>query len=279
MKTNTKIIIYDDTCPLCAAYTNAFVQTGLLERKGRQNFNSIQPELLALIDIKKGVNEIPMIDYETGEVLYGIDALLEILSQKMPMIKRIGNTMPVKWFLYKFYKLISYNRRVIVANQQPATGFDCTPEFNTRYRILFMSLFLVFNTLMLFPLHHSVLTISLFNSTSILQLQAAHFTLVTFNIILAIQLGKKHGIEYLGQVNMLALLTILLTVPLIMVNKYFHFQSALINDIYLLSLTVFIIKEYVRRMRFACIMQEHSRIVFINSISIAGLLLYLFFNQ
>ena len=68
MSINKKIIVYDSTCPLCAGYTNAFVQTGLLEREGRKSFNTVKPELLALLDNGRYVNEIPLIEPETKQV-------------------------------------------------------------------------------------------------------------------------------------------------------------------------------------------------------------------
>ncbi|MEP7144534.1 MAG: DCC1-like thiol-disulfide oxidoreductase family protein [Ferruginibacter sp.] len=277
MNTNSKIIIYDDSCPLCAAYTNAFVQTGLIEKERRKKFSAISPELLSLVDVNRAVNEIPVIDANTKQVWYGIDALLEILGQKLPFIKTAGNIKPVKWVLYKLYKFISYNRRVIVATRQPAGNFDCAPDFNLRYRMLFMAFFLVFNTLMLIPLQQNLLSASQFKTTSVQQLEWAHLILVALNITLALMLGKKAGIEYLGQVNMLALITILICVPLIIINKYGHQHNSTINSVYLGMGTIFIIIEYTRRMKFADIIPNYPWVVFINGISIASLLLYLIF--
>ncbi|CAN5712951.1 hypothetical protein BH11BAC3_BH11BAC3_43250 [soil metagenome] len=275
MKKNTKIIIYDDTCPMCAAYTNAFVNTGLLEKEGRKNFTEIAPELLSLIDTKRCVNEIPLIDSNTHQVWYGIEAILEILNQKIPLIRKIGTLPTINWFLHKLYNFISYNRRIIVANQQPATGFDCTPDFNLRYRVFFMTVFLVFNTCMLFPLHHYLFGNSVFNTSTIQQLQWAHLTIVAINILLALKLGRKAGTEYLGQVNMLALITILLTVPLIVINKYWMITNSTINHIYLAGLTLIILNEYKRRMKYAEIVRLNPSIVFINIASIVCLSLYL----
>ncbi len=275
MSNKTKIIIYDDTCPLCTAYTNGFVQTGLIEKKDRIKFSSITPELLALVDIKRSANEIPVIDVNTKQVWYGIDALLEILSQKLPFIKVAGNTKPIKWLLYKLYKFISYNRRVIVATKQPANSFDCTPDFNLRYRILFMMVFLILNTMMLIPLQQYLLNTSLFNVTTIQQLQWPHLVLAVFNIILACSLGKKNGMEYLGQVNMLALIAIAFTVPLILINRYFNLHNNNINNFYLGMLTIVILGEYIRRMKFAGIISQYPLIIFINGLSIALFLLYL----
>jgi len=96
MKTSSKIIIYDDGCPLCAAYTFAFVAAGILNGQGRKNFSNIDTATFELIDKAKCNNEIPLVDTDTKQVWYGIDALLELLDSKIPFIKFVGNIKPVK---------------------------------------------------------------------------------------------------------------------------------------------------------------------------------------
>ena len=274
---NSKIIIYDDNCPMCSAYTNAFVKTGLIDKEGRKNFSTITPELLAKIDFKKSMNEIPVIDTASGKVWYGIDALLEILQQKIPIAKKVGNIPLFKCGLTKFYKLISYNRRVIVASKRKNGNIDCTPDFNIPYRFAFITIFLLFNTMMLFPLQQFVLSKSIFDNISIQQLQTAHALLVSLNIFIAIQLNKRDGFEYLGQINMLALLVILLTIPLIVTNKYFgsHFSS--FNNFYLGAVAVFTVQEYFRRMKFIDFLRMYPTIILVNSISMTAWMLYLIF--
>ncbi len=279
MERNTKTIIYDDTCPLCAAYTKAFVKAGLIEKTNRKSFSNIDPHLLSLIDTKRCVNEIPVLDLQTQQVWYGVDGLTEILYPKLPFIKTLVNIKPIRWFLYKLYKLISYNRRVIVAPKKPNAVFDCTPDFNATYRILLMVTILIINTIMLFPIQEHVLSNSWVKHRSILQLQLAHFLLVAVNICITIILKKRKGLEYLGQANMLAFTTVLLTVPLLFYNKMINFYNETINNIYLLLITLFIIKEYVRRMKSIKIINIHKWIIVINIISITTFLGYLIFNN
>ena len=274
MQTQTKTIIYDECCPLCSAYTNAFVAIGLINENARKNFSNISPQLMSLIDNRRSANEIPVIDEYTNEVWYGIDALLEILGQRFPLIKKYGNIKPVKWMLIKLYKFISFNRRVIVAKNQATCSNDCTPDFNVRYRVFFMLLFLVFNTCMLVPIQQYLLTESMFTATTIQQLQCAHATIVTLNILIAASIGKKAGIEYLGQVNMLALLCILLTIPLIIINKYAP-ATSFINNFFLGVISLVIIKEYMRRMKFAGIFKTNLWIAYINGSSVLIMLLIL----
>src|SRR5262249_4665171 len=125
-----RVLLYDDYCPLCVWYSGLFVKFGLLDPGRRIPFSKADIVILTSIDIEKGKDQIPFFDKETGTTLYGIDTLLEILGQKAPLVKSIGNFRPVKWFLQRLYKLISYNRKVIVAKKCGSGKFDCSPAFN-----------------------------------------------------------------------------------------------------------------------------------------------------
>jgi hypothetical protein len=272
---NKKTLLYDDACPLCACYTGAFVKTGLLAKEGRKAYSTVSPEILKYIDQKRGVNEIPLIDHETNEVLYGIDALVSIIGQRCPFVRVLGKKESVKWPLKKLYNFISYNRKVIVARNSVAGTIDCTPDFNIFYRLLFMSVFFLFNTLMLFPVHEALVSKIPFFDITLFEFHAAHIGIVCINVLMTGSLTKREAIEYLGQVNMLSLVTILLLTPLMFLNKWWP-QLDFINYPYLFLLTIFIVREYFRRMKFAGITTSHKNIVAINLLSIAGFIASLF---
>lgn len=276
MKKSNYVMIYDDQCPLCNAYTSGFVKAGLLQKNNRIPFSSAGDDLMNTINISKAVNEIPLVDTDDHKVYYGIDALLQVLGQKMPLIKTICNIKPIKWFLLKLYKLISYNRKVIVAKRCGSGDFDCSPAFSTKYRLLLFFIGLTFNTLMLFPLQQYVLANSIFSGTDITGLQIAHFVFVAINISLSAGLTKQKRFEYLGQVNMLALLVVLLCLPLVLFNKYAAIPAGF-NDFALGMVTILIIKDYFRRMRFAGIFPAKRSIFIINFTCLAAFLLYLYF--
>ena len=272
---STKILLYDDYCPLCTWYSNLFVKYKLLNPESRIPFSRANIEILTSIDIEKAKNEIPLFDTKTRTALYGIDALLEILGQKNAGIKWIGNFKPVNWSLKKLYKFISYNRKVIVAKKCRLGNFDCSPDFNVSYRVLFIILFFFFNSLMLYPLHNNLFSQLSFYHLSFIQLQQAHLLFVTINCIIAFCLKQKQAIEYLGQVNMLALITILLLLP-VMITMSLIAVIEWIATLYLVGLTVFIIKEYFRRMKFANVFSQHTPIIIINLICLTCFLLYVF---
>jgi len=138
-----KAIIYDDTCPLCVWYTGAFVKTGMLEKDNRISFNELNEKttIAANMDMHRSRHEIPLVDLEGGETLYGLDSLAFILSQKMPFIGWSLKLRPLRAFFKILYNIVSYNRRVIVgAAKTHSTGFDCTPDFHVVYRLIYIVL-------------------------------------------------------------------------------------------------------------------------------------------
>src|SRR6185295_7489878 len=100
------------------------------------------------------------------------------------------------------------------------------------------------------PLHISLFSYLSIYHLAFVQLQVAHLRLVGINVIIASFLRSKRSIEYLGQVNMLALITILFLLPIMIVNSLIAMSECIVVS-YLLLLTVFIIKEYFRRMKYA----------------------------
>jgi len=275
MKPTGKILLYDDYCPLCTWYSSLFVRCGLLEPGNRVAFSKADLSVLTAIDIEKGKDEIPLFDPATGKTVYGIDSLLEILGQKVPCIPKIGNTPCVKWVLKKIYKLVSSNRKVIVARKCGPGAFDCSPGFDAFYRTAFLILFLLFNSLMIFPIHDHLLSHLSFYQLNSAQLQWAHLTFVAVNCFLALLVEKRTAIEYLGQVNMLATISVLLLTLLMIVNLALKMADWFIF-LLLVTLTAFIIKEYGRRMKYAGVLNRHKTIAFINIVSLGVFLGYIF---
>ena len=269
-----KILIYDDNCPLCAWYSSLFVACGLLPPEGRKPFSSVEPSLLLSIDLDKSRNEIPLLDTKSGKVLYGIDALLDILGQRTGFITTAGKIKPINWFLKKIYRLVSFNRKVIVAKKCGAGNIDCSPDLNYRYRTAFMLLSLALNSLMLFPLYAIVFVPASGSDLSITQVQLAHFAMVFANCVLAFNFSKAKAIEYLGQINMLALLTILLLIPLILTQYWFAFPEGF-SLLYLVATAIVIFREYLRRMEYAGVLTGNKWIAAMNLAGMVAFTLFL----
>jgi predicted DCC family thiol-disulfide oxidoreductase YuxK len=137
-----KAIIYDHNCPMCSLYTKGFVKWGLLENNNRLPFASVsQQEFINRVDWRRAKHEIPLVDLQGGQTLYGLHALTYVLGRKMPWLSIVLRYKPLYKLASHLYNLVSYNRRIIVpAKNDSPTGFDCTPDFHRTYRLAFILL-------------------------------------------------------------------------------------------------------------------------------------------
>jgi predicted DCC family thiol-disulfide oxidoreductase YuxK len=129
-------ILYDAECPMCKMYTNVFVQVGLLDKNGREAYQQLSPEACPMVDRQRAVNEIALINQETGEVTYGIKSLFKIIGNAMPVFKPLFNFSPFVWVMGKLYSFLSYNRRVIIPSV--GDGFEMQPTFKLKYRVAYL---------------------------------------------------------------------------------------------------------------------------------------------
>ncbi len=195
MKTE-KAIIYDDNCPLCHWYTDAFVKADLLSQQGRISFSDLaQTGLADQLDLHRSKHEIPLIDLQGGKTIYGLDSLIYLLNPRFPFIKRAMAISPINYFIRKLYKLISYNRGVMAPSPPRPRLYDCTPDFNRRYRLSFISIAGTLGLAMLFL----SLPYSIFFSFILPVLGSL--------LLLGTRFKAQHYITYLGHLAVLAFLT------------------------------------------------------------------------
>ncbi|MBL7803432.1 MAG: hypothetical protein JNL02_06835 [Saprospiraceae bacterium] len=144
-----QVMVYDDVCPLCKAYTAGFVRFGWLQHRG--GFSEVSPEILSRIDLDRARHEIPLHDTRTGTTLYGLDALFLILGNRFPVFRPLFRFGPFRAVVRQLYQIITYNRRIIAGSRPPAQGFDCAPDFNLFYRWLYIGLAFAGSSAILLP--------------------------------------------------------------------------------------------------------------------------------
>ncbi|MEZ0539753.1 hypothetical protein [Fibrella arboris] len=137
-----KVLIYDTDCPLCRVYTKGLVAAGALPNEAlRSNTDITDSQLISQLDPVRSKHEIPLLDLETGETQYGVDAILTLLGTSWPRFSRFVRETVLFDVARKCYAFISYNRRIIVpAPPQRWHLMDLTPDFNATYRVIFLVL-------------------------------------------------------------------------------------------------------------------------------------------
>ncbi len=137
MKTlNHHVLIFDQNCPLCRAYTNTFIQTGMLDAKGRSAFTQLDAPTCELLDMQRARNEIALVNTKTGQVVYGIDSLFRVIGHAMPVFAPLFRWTAFRLAMKELYAFISYNRKVIIPS--PVSRDTCVPDFNWKYRWFYL---------------------------------------------------------------------------------------------------------------------------------------------
>ncbi|HYV94878.1 MAG TPA: DCC1-like thiol-disulfide oxidoreductase family protein [Chitinophagales bacterium] len=220
MKTSHQFaIVYDDQCPLCVAYTNLFVKWKWIQPADRISFSEFEKKSWTEnIDLNRARNEIPIVELQSGNIFYGVEGLTKILSQRFPVIERITHLLFIRWFITRLYKLISFNRRIVIPAKSCRSKFDCAPDFNLKYRLVFMVLSAIIATVITFLFGvstHQVLSDSIPQSGFYFLLIAGSGWVLQF--LFSFLLREKQ-FDYLSHLSAVMLIGVLVLLPSITIN-------------------------------------------------------------
>ena len=132
------LILFDAECPMCRMYTQAFVESGMLDNDGRTAYQELPAQACPMLDRQRAVNEIAFVDQETGEVTYGIESLFKVFAVSFPVLKPLFLFRPFVWLMSKIYAFIAFNRRVIILAPVAANSFELQPTFKLNYRLAYL---------------------------------------------------------------------------------------------------------------------------------------------
>ncbi len=205
------VIIYDKECPMCDLYTNGFVKTGMLPNDGRVPFGETNHDINILIDRKRACNEIALVNKQKGEVVYGIESLFTIISNRYPFLKNLFQFKPFYWAMKKFYSFISYNRKVIVPGKVFEGDSVCAPTLNIKYRILYIIMTWFFTALVLS--YYTQLLNPLLPPSSFIREFVVCGGQIVFQAIAVSLIRKDRAVHYLGNMMTVSLMGAVLLLP------------------------------------------------------------------
>ena len=250
MKTiRNKALIYDNTCPMCELYSGRFVKHGFLGKENRLSFTELNnQEFICRLDPQRSRNEIPLVDLESGETIYGLDALVFILSQRWPLTGKLVHKRPLYWFFSRLYKMISYNRRVIITTDKPKAQFDCTPDLNLKYRRAYIAFAVIVSALVTAWFGHSAehyLGVA-GGSYKMLLIAGTGWCL---QLLYAFLFLKEKRADYSGHLATLMITGVLLLVPGIILSALTRYQYALIPVLSIILSSGIMLLQHIKRVR------------------------------
>ena len=247
MKTlENQTLLYDEDCPLCRVYTSGFIKAGMLDENGKKPYCQLSDEEHNFIDVKRASNEIALVDNENKTVIYGIDSLLKVIGFSFPWMEKIGNLKPVKFFLKKLYSFISYNRKVIIPSKiKKEIKLQCVPDFNYKYRTLYILFAATITTLVLYKFSNSI---SILPKSTILREVFLALGQIIFQSLFMIKFEKKIILNYIGNLITVSLMGSLLLSLLLIINSVFYIPEIVTLGWFGLIVLVMLI-EHSRRIK------------------------------
>ena len=247
MKTlENQTLLYDEDCPLCNLYTTGFVKSGMLDQNGRKSYCELSAEEQNFVDLKRAPNEIALVDNKNKTVIYGIDSLIKVVGFSFPLIEKISNLKPIHFILKKIYSFVSYNRKVIIpGNAKEENKLQCTPDFNYKYRFLFIGFALVVTTFILFGYSNLILN---FPKNTITRELILAFGQIVFQSLFLFKLDKQMIINYAGNLMTVSLMGSLILSPILILSHFINLPQMIILSWF--GVTVFIMfLEHSRRIK------------------------------
>jgi hypothetical protein len=241
MKTlKNHIILYDADCPMCTLYTKAFTKTGMLEDTGRAPYQEMTT--CPYVDLKRAVNEIALVNTETGEVNYGIKSLFKVIGNSAPVFKPLFSFGPFVWLMSKVYAFVSYNRRVIVPSDSINHGLQ--PTFKLTYRIVYL-LFTWLVVGFILTRYANLLTQFVPLGNHYREYIICGGQILFQGIIISFYAPAKYW-DYLGNMMTISLAGALALIPIEVIGHFVHLWP-MVYPVYFLLVAGLMLLEHIRR--------------------------------
>lgn len=247
MKTlKNHVLVYDKDCPLCKAYSGAFVRAGMLDKNGRSAYHEKNEFLFNYLEPERAKNEIALVNTHTGEVKYGTSSLIEIIAHQHKWLKAVLLFPPVLFMLNLLYRFISYNRKLIAPSASMYNENSCTPRFNLFYRSIYLALTVIISgfTLSAFTQPYFIyfgITPSVWQESFVVLGQ------ILFQGIIVYLIAKNRTMDYLGNMMTVSLIGSIFLLPFIPIVQLQFPQFLLIGFLYFILVVGFMLMEHIRR--------------------------------
>ena len=244
MLENNKLLI-DQDCPMCAAYGAGFTKFGLIDPQTVSPYQYADSSLARRVDMDRARSEIALYDQTTDRTVYGIDAMIAIVSHQRPRLRQLLHGKPLYYLLRQLYAFISYNRKVIYPAAPRFGRRDCTPPLHRTYRWLYILLTALFTG---FILNRYVYLI---NEGWSLAYNPVREYLICFGQIawqgaIVGWLAQKQTLTYLGNMSTVSLVGAILLSPMLLLSTLVSL-SPMVLLAYFLLVVGLMLREHLRR--------------------------------
>lgn len=197
MKTEV-LIFYDQECPFCQWYSQKLVDFNFLKKSGRLSYQTQSDNYANQFDLNRAKNQLACYIPTQGKTKYGMDGLLFIIGQRLPLLEKVCRFYPIYYFLLALYALISYNRKVIFPGKTNRINCACDPDKSWFWRVVFV-VTLSGITGLLVDQYFNLYLISYLNTVRINDIYLL-LSQIVFQSMVFMILRQKDWYNYLGQI-------------------------------------------------------------------------------
>lgn len=242
---NHKLLI-DKHCPMCVGYSKVFTSLHMLERDGIAPYQNIEDEHTQHIDMHRAQNEIALYNTATKETTYGLDAMIHIVTQGNRFFKAIFQAPLIYWPLKMLYKLITYNRKVIVGGVSYHSGErSCNPDHNSFFRSLFIVLTALVTGLVLNAYFKQVSALLGYETPWYVEYIICFGQVLWQGVFMTIHAPTKRW-DYLGNMSAVSMMGALLLMPLVLLNSMIGLPVYALPSYFILVVTIMLL-DHLRR--------------------------------
>lgn len=245
MKTlKNHLILFDAECPMCRIYTQVFVESGMLDNDGRTAYQELPAQACPMLDRQRAVNEIALVNQETGEVTYGVESLFKVFATSFPVLKPLLLFRPFVWLMSKIYAFIAFNRRVIIPAPVADNSFELQPTFKLNYRVAYLFVTWLLTAIVLSA--YARLMPGLLPEGSAYREYLICGGQIFFQGTIISVIHKNKRWDYLGNMMSISFGGALLLLPVLLLAQWFNLHP-LFCAIWIMAVAGLMLLEHIRR--------------------------------
>ncbi len=246
MLKNNKLLI-DQDCPMCAAYGAGFIKFGMVDAQTVSPYQQADEALARQVNMERARSEIALFDESTAQTVYGIDAMIAIVADGLPWLKKLLHRPWIYTPLRMLYSFISYNRKVIYPAAPRPEQRDCTPPLHRAYRWLYILLVALFTGLVL-NRYAALMAAEWGLMPSPWREYAVCFGQVLWQGAVILSVDSRKSLAYLGNMSTVSLGGAILLLPPLLLTAWVS-VSPLVLLGYFALVVGFMLLEHLRRCR------------------------------
>ncbi len=219
MLKNNKLLI-DENCPMCTSYGKYFTKWKWIDQNTLLPYQEADDCIMAQIDAQRAKSEIAFFNPKTGYTYYGIDAMIQIVSQRKAWRYKLL-TLPVIYNILRIlYFFISYNRKVILPTRANPQKRDCTPPKHRVYQWAYILMVAILTGIMLNQFTHNITNLIGLPSNHYLFEYMLAFGQIGWQGIVIQFIAKEKTLVYLGNMSSVSLMGAILLLPIIIIQSF-----------------------------------------------------------